>query len=189
MHFARRRLVQGSPGRISSSMKFLYGSIELFNQYGAWVTAPRRFEFIPLDVGSLASIPRAQRSIAGIRDIDMKIHLTLAAVAITAVGSGPSSAVEEQDYLPAQAVTPVLADGIPWSAESPNGRSFKLTLNKDGTGSIRGPLAFTLSVSWTIKGEAMCLSSTMMSKCLRFREIQGGFQSWDGDKPDLKFSR
>jgi len=119
----------------------------------------------------------------------MKTPLRIAAAAIAIFASISTFAAEEQDYLPPQSVTAILADGAPWSAASPNGRTFKLTLNKDGTGSIRGPLLFTLSATWTVKGNAMCLSSTMMSKCLRFREIPGGFQSWDGDKPDLKLSR
>lgn len=116
-------------------------------------------------------------------------HLRLTMAAIAALASASTFAAEGEAYLPTQTVTAILADGVPWSAESPNGRTFKLTLNKDGTGSIRGPLLFTLSATWAVKGDAMCISSTMMSKCLRFREVPGGFQSWNGDKPDLKLSR
>ncbi|MDD1520769.1 MULTISPECIES: hypothetical protein [Bradyrhizobium] len=118
----------------------------------------------------------------------MKAHLKLAAAVAVRILIATPALAQGQPYLPAQKAAGILADGTPWSADAPNGRSFKLTLNKDGTGSVRATL-FTQSVSWTIKGDAMCLSGTMMSKCLRFREIPGGFQAWEGDKPDLKISR
>ncbi|GLU29897.1 hypothetical protein Brsp01_51300 [Brucella sp. NBRC 12950] len=82
-----------------------------------------------------------------------------------------------------------LADGHPWSAKAPDGKTLKVTLMKDGTGSMRGPMPFTLSVTWAVKGETVCFSGKMGTKCLRFREAAGGLQGWDGDKPDLKFSR
>jgi hypothetical protein len=119
----------------------------------------------------------------------MTIRQRLAAAVVAAIASFATHADDGQDYLPAQKAAEALADGAPWAAASPNGRNFKLTLNKDGTGSIGGALPFTLSVTWAIKGEAVCLTSRMMAKCLRFREIAGGFQSWDGDKPDLKLTR
>lgn len=119
----------------------------------------------------------------------MKTHLKLVVAAMAVLAVIPTFAADEQDFLPAQTVIAAIPDGAPWSAEAPNGRTFKLTLNKDGTGSIRGPLFFSLSTKWEMKGDAMCLSNTMISKCLRFREIPGGFQGWEGDKPDLKFSR
>ncbi|MGY5811048.1 hypothetical protein ACXHXG_25530 [Rhizobium sp. LEGMi198b] len=118
----------------------------------------------------------------------MKMHLKLAAIAVI-LASNPAFATEGQAYLPAQKAAAVLADGAPWMADAPDGKTLKVTLNKDGTGSIRGPLPFALSVTWTVKGDAMCLSGKMGTKCLRFREVSGGLQSWDGDKPDLKFSR
>lgn len=116
-------------------------------------------------------------------------RLATAAAALLASISIAAFAEEARDYLPPEKAAEVLADGVPWSAAAPNGRNFKLTLNKDGTGSVRGGLPFTMSITWTIKGEAMCLSGTMMAKCLRFQETPGGIQSWDGDKPDLKLSR
>lgn len=108
---------------------------------------------------------------------------------IALLASVHAAAQDEQPYLPPQKAAAVVADGVPWSASATNGRNFSLTLNKDGTGSIRGGLPFTLTVDWAIKGEELCLSGTMMSKCLRFKEIPGGLQSWSGDKPDLKLSR
>lgn len=118
----------------------------------------------------------------------MRTHPRLATAAVAILVSIPAFAAEGRAYLPPQKASAILADGVPWSAEAPNGRTFKLTLNKDGTGSIRA-LLLTLSATWTVKGEAMCISNAMMSKCLRFTEIAGGLQGWDGNKPDLKVSR
>jgi hypothetical protein len=119
----------------------------------------------------------------------MKTHLRIATAAVAILAATPSFAAEGQAYLPPQQAAAILADGAPWSADAPNGRSFKLTLNKDGTGKIKGPLLFALSVGWSVKGDTMCLKNMMISKCLRFREIPGGLQGWNGDKPDLKLSR
>lgn len=94
-----------------------------------------------------------------------------------------------QSYLAPQAAAAALANGTVWSAAAPNGRNFKLTLNKDGTGRIRGGLPFPVSIKWAVKGEAVCLTGTMISKCLRFREIPNGLQGYVDDKPDLKLTR
>jgi hypothetical protein len=119
----------------------------------------------------------------------MKTKLWLAAVSIAIVASSSSFAKDGQAFLPPQSAATVLADGQPWSALDPDGKTLKFTLRPDGTGSIRGPLPFTLSVTWEVKGDAMCISGKMGTRCLRFREVPGGLQGWDGDKPDLKFSR
>ncbi|MEK1933386.1 MAG: hypothetical protein AAAC47_27135 [Pararhizobium sp.] len=119
----------------------------------------------------------------------MKTKLWLAVVSVALLASSPSFAEEGQAFLPPQRAAAVLADGVPWSALAPDGKTLKFTLRQDGTGSIRGPLPFSLSVTWTVKGDAMCISGKMGVRCLRFREAPGGLQGWDGDKPDLKFSR
>ncbi|MFT4182200.1 MAG: hypothetical protein QM636_09825 [Rhizobium sp.] len=119
----------------------------------------------------------------------MKMHLGPAALAAAILAASPVFAAEGPAYLAPQKAAGILADGNPWLADAPDGKTLKVTLNKDGTGSIRGPLPFTLSVTWTIKGETMCISGKMGTKCLRFREVPGGLQGWDGDKPDLKFGR
>ncbi|RVD38514.1 hypothetical protein EN742_17600 [Mesorhizobium sp. M4A.F.Ca.ET.020.02.1.1] len=119
----------------------------------------------------------------------MKIQLALATAAVAFLDSTATFAAGTQDYLPPGKAAAILADGAPRSASAPNGRSFKLTLNKSGTGSIRGPLLFSLSVNWALKGDAMCITYTMISECLRFREVPGGLQGWNGDKPDLKMTR
>lgn len=119
----------------------------------------------------------------------MNANLQLMTAAAAILISIPSLAIADQAYLPPQQTASILADGTPWSASAPNGRTFKLTLNKDGTGSISGALPIAMSTNWAIKGEAFCLSNTMMSKCLRYSKIPGGLQGWDGNKPDLKLSR
>jgi hypothetical protein len=119
----------------------------------------------------------------------MKMHLRLAAAAIAILTSSSAFAAEKQAYLPAEKAAAILADGLPWLANAPDGKTLKVTLNKDGTGSIRGPMPFTLSLTWSIKGDTMCILGKMGTRCLRFREAPGGLQGWDGDKPDLKFSR
>jgi hypothetical protein len=119
----------------------------------------------------------------------MKTYLKLMAVVASIFASGPTLAAEGQAYLAPQKAAAILADGQPWSANAPDGKSLKITLNKDGTGSVRGPMPFTLSLTWSVKNDTMCILGKMGTKCLRFREVPGGLQSWDGEKPDLKFSR
>ena len=118
----------------------------------------------------------------------MKTHVRLATAAVQLLMTVSSAAAEQQAFLPPQRAAMILADGAPWSADSPSGRSFKLTLNKDGTGGLQATL-FSQSLTGSIKGDAVCLSGTMMSKCLRFQQIPGGLQGWQGDQPDLKVTR
>ncbi|SCW88927.1 hypothetical protein SAMN02927900_06168 [Rhizobium mongolense subsp. loessense] len=119
----------------------------------------------------------------------MKIGLRFAAASVAILASSTSFAAGGQTFLPPQKAAAILADGAPWSALAPDGKNLKFTLRNDGSGSIRGPLPFTLSVTWTLKDDAMCISGRMGTRCLRFQEVPGGLQGWDGDKPDLKFSR
>lgn len=98
-------------------------------------------------------------------------------------------AATDQTYVPAERAAAILADGQPWSALAPDGKTLKFLLKKDGTGSIKGPLPFTLSVTWTVKGDTMCINGKMGEKCLRFKVAPGGLQGWDGEKADLRFSR
>lgn len=119
----------------------------------------------------------------------MKTHLRLAAAIMAIIASSPAFAAQGQSYLTAQKAAAILADGAPWAADAPDGKKLKVTLAKDGTGSIRGPMPFALSLTWALKGDTMCIVGKMGTKCLRFSEVPGGLQGWDGDKPDLKFSR
>jgi hypothetical protein len=119
----------------------------------------------------------------------MKFSLRLAAASTTILTAIPSFAAKGPAFLPPQQAVAILADGRPWSADAPDGAALKITFKKDGTGSVSGPMPFSVSLAWTVKGDAMCISGKMPTKCLRFSEVPGGLQSWDGDKPDLKFSR
>ena len=119
----------------------------------------------------------------------MKTNLRLTAMCVALLATSPSFAAEGQTFLPPQQAAAVLADGMPWSALDPDGKTLKVTLKKDGTGSIRGPLPFALSVTWAVKGDGVCINGRMGTRCLRFSEVAGGLQGWDGDRPDLKFSR
>lgn len=117
----------------------------------------------------------------------MKTNRWVAAVSLAILSSSLSFAAEA--FLSPRKAAAVLADGQPWSAVVPDGKTLTFTFKKDGTGSIRGPMPFTLSVTWTVEGDAVCISGKMGTKCLRFQTVPRGLQSWDGDKPDLKFSR
>jgi hypothetical protein len=119
----------------------------------------------------------------------MKTNPRLAVACGAILAASPAFAQEGKSFLPPQQAAAVLADGVPWSALAPDGKTMKVTLKRDGTGSIRGPMPFALSVTWTVEHEAVCFDGKMGRKCLRFSMAAGGLQGWDGDKPDLKFSR
>ncbi|MBD9597432.1 hypothetical protein IB270_31870 [Ensifer sp. ENS05] len=119
----------------------------------------------------------------------MKTNIRLAAMCVATLAAEVTFAASTQTFLQPQQVAAVLADGQPWSAHTPDGKTLKVTLKTDGTGSIRGPLPFTLSVTWAVNGEALCINGRMGTRCLRFSKVSGGLQGWDGDKPDLRFSR
>lgn len=87
---------------------------------------------------------------------------------------------------PTEAVK-VIIDGKPWSALSGEGRSATITLNRDGTGTLQGPI--TLSISWEVKGHDVCLNLKVDLLCLRFRPIAGGYAGYKGQKLDLTLSR
>jgi hypothetical protein len=119
----------------------------------------------------------------------MKTNPWLATALLAILTSNPSFAAEEQAFLSPQKAAAMLADGHPWSAETPDGKTLKFTLKQDGTGSIRGPMPFTLSVTWAVKDDKICISGKMGTRCLMFRDVPGGLQGWDGDKKDLRFRR
>ena len=115
------------------------------------------------------------------------IALAAAAIAGASPAAGQSPAPEF--LAPTQAVR-VIMDGRPWSAQVSDGKNLKITLNKDGTGSAQGPMPFALPVSWEIKGDAVCLHvGPAGTKCVRFRQVAGGFEGWKGNQVDLKLTR
>lgn len=115
--------------------------------------------------------------------------LRIAVSALIAAGTMPAAAQNAtQGFLaPSQAVK-VLMDGHPWLAEATNRPRAKMTLNADGTGLFEGPGTFPMS--WEIKGQDICLNLRIAGvRCLRFRQVAGGFEGYMGQTLDLKLSR
>lgn len=84
----------------------------------------------------------------------------------------------------------LIADGQPWTGLVADGKRATITLNKDGTGSLKGPMPMALSIAWQIKGPDVCLDISIAgTKCLRFRQVAGGFEGWAGNAVDMKLSR
>lgn len=102
--------------------------------------------------------------------------------------SSPAYGQGATEFLsPTQAVQ-VLTDGRPWSATTADGKRANMTFNKDGTGSFEGPI--TLSTSWEIKGQEICVNLRIAAaKCLRFRRVAGGLEGYQGPILDLRLSR
>lgn len=90
---------------------------------------------------------------------------------------------------PEQAVR-IVMDGRPWSAQSADGKNLTITLNRDGTGSAKGPMPFALAISWERKGQEICLNVGPGGvKCVRFRQVAGGLEGWKGNQLDLRLTR
>lgn len=119
----------------------------------------------------------------------MKVQSAYAIVAIAVSMSASFAAESAKQYVPVKEAAAKLADGKAWSAVAPDGKTLKITLSTNGTGNIKGPFPFTLSVSWEVKGEEICISGKMDTRCLKFTALSNGLQGWDGDKADLTFSR
>lgn len=109
------------------------------------------------------------------------LTILLAAIAPTDV-----SAQTSEFLAPAEAVR-VIMDGRPWSALSGEGRPAIITLNRDGTGTLVGPI--TLSISWEVKGQDVCLNLKVDAMCIRFRPVAGGYAAYEGRKLNLTLSR
>ncbi len=91
-------------------------------------------------------------------------------------------------YLPTAEVVRQVMDGRPWNGLSASGRQARITLNKDGSGTFEGPM--TMSISWTIKQNDICLNLGFAgTKCLRFVAIPKGYQAYNEGKVDLTFTR
>ncbi len=115
--------------------------------------------------------------------LDTKVLIV--SLLVTAV---PATGFAAQDYLPPSQAARMLADGQPWNAELPDGKKARLTFNADGTGSFEGPI--TISTSWAIKGDNLCVNLRIAgTRCLRFRQVTGGFQAYQGEAADLRLTR
>jgi hypothetical protein len=99
-----------------------------------------------------------------------------------------ASSVQSAEFLAPRQALKVLADGQPWAAQTANGPSATITLNKDGTGTFQGP--FTLGISWEVQGDNVCLNLSIAGqKCVRFVAIDGGFDGYVDNKVDIRLTR
>ncbi|WP_246792433.1 hypothetical protein [Rhizobium leguminosarum] len=57
----------------------------------------------------------------------MKKHPRLAGAVIAALAASPAFSGQEQ-FLPSEKAAAILADGVPWSALAPDGKTLKFTL-------------------------------------------------------------
>ena len=118
----------------------------------------------------------------------MKRSAALLALGLWAATGSASPLCADEAYLPVARAVELVADGQPWAAVASEGRRAEITLQPDGTGRFRGPLA--LSVAWRVAGEDLCLDISIVgTKCLRFRQIDGGYQAYADGKPDLALTR
>lgn len=120
---------------------------------------------------------QARRNLVAIRSI----ALVVTALLVTPPANAQSFMV------PAEAAR-VLADGQPWSVTTSEGRRARMTLNSDGSGTFEGPI--TISISWQIKAEDLCIDLKMAgNKCMRFRSTSGSYEGYSGTALDLTFTR
>lgn len=108
---------------------------------------------------------------------------TFGATTMTLVTSKPVSAASE-DSLARQ-----LADGRPWSLAAAGGRSAILTLNPDGSGTIKGP-PIPISPSWRETPAGMCLNlGPAGERCVTLRRIDNGFEGYKDGMLELRMTR
>lgn len=82
-----------------------------------------------------------------------------------------------------------IADGAPWAMRAPNGRTMNVTLNPDGTGTVRmGPIR--AMAEWRATEDGFCLTTIRTGeRCMVIEEgLEGGFV---GRGPDgaVQFAR
>ena len=82
----------------------------------------------------------------------------------------------------------MLADSRPWVATRSDGHGAKMTFNPDGTGTFDGPMS--LSTKWTIKGEDICFSMSIVGVvCHRYAKVAGGLDGYLDGVLDLRLRR
>jgi hypothetical protein len=107
--------------------------------------------------------------------------------ALTPTGTVVRAQAEREFLRPAQAAK-MLADSRPWAATRADGREAKVTFNPDGTGMFEGPM--TLSTKWTINGDDICITMTVIGvKCHRFAKVSGGLDGYLDGAVDLRLRR
>jgi len=119
----------------------------------------------------------------------LRIACVVAAIvsALTPTGGILRAQAEREFLRPAQAAK-MLADSRPWAARGPDGREAKIIFHPDGTGTFEGPMA--LSAKWTIKGEDICITMTIIGvKCHRFARVAGGLDAYTDGAVELQLRR
>lgn len=111
-----------------------------------------------------------------------------AIVSVFIFSGGIVRAQAEREFLrPAQAAK-MLADSRAWAATGPDGREAKIIFNPDGTGSFEEPM--TMSTTWTIKGEDICISMRVIGvKCHRFAKVARGLDAYTEGAVELRLRR
>lgn len=118
------------------------------------------------------------------------LHAIIVATSIFAVLCPAAAQPSAPSFLPPAQAVRLIMDGRPWTAQSTDGKTMKMTLNKDGSGSAQGPMPFALPISWEVKSEAVCFNlGPAGTKCVKFRQVGNGFEGWNGAKLDLKLTR
>ena len=113
--------------------------------------------------------------------------VVVTASALTPTGTVVRAQAEREFLRPAQAAK-MLADSRPWAATRMDGREAKITFNPDGTGMFDGPM--TLTTKWTIKGEDICITMSVMGvKCHRFARVSGGLDAYTDGAVELRLRR
>lgn len=108
---------------------------------------------------------------------------TFGAASLTLVTS-KSVAAASEDSLARQ-----LADGRPWSLAAAGGRSATLTLNPDGSGTLKGP-PFPISPSWRETPAGMCLNlGPAGERCVTLRKTENGFEGFKDGKLEFRMTR
>jgi hypothetical protein len=125
----------------------------------------------------------------------MPMNITQFAVVAAVICSSPTPAFTQgtapaTEFLPPAQAIKLIADGQPWTGLAGEGKRMTIVLNKDGTGSMRGPMPMALSVSWRIQGPEVCMDISIAgTKCVRFRQVPSGFEGWSGNAVDMRLSR
>lgn len=114
------------------------------------------------------------------------IRALFPATLVLALATVTLPAKAEQFLTPSQAVEKLM-DGRPWAVLTGKGRRARMVFNKDGTGLFEGPM--TMSTTWEIRGQEICLKMMAGVRCLRFRTVGDSVEGYAGQRRDLKLSR
>ncbi len=103
-----------------------------------------------------------------------------------------SAAIVSASMAPAMAdgVSALMADGQPWNATAPNGRTLQMTLNPDGTGQMKMGI-MRRNISWRGIDDGVCLDGmpTGGERCVTLTARGNGFVGRGPDGGEMAFSR